>query len=509
MTFRTNLLALTLIGALTVPAFCEDQPTKNDDGATITPVAPGPFTQDPESLKKYETPDWFRNAKFGIWAHWGPQAVPGHGDWYARKMYQQGGGDYEEHLKDYGHPSKVGYKDIIPLWKAEKWDPVALMDLYKKAGAHYFVSMGCHHDDFDLWNSKFHSWNAVKMGPMRDIVGEWQKAAKAQGLPFGVSEHMGASYTWFQDSHKSDKTGPLAGVPYDGADPKYEELYHPPTKPGDTSWYTHDPVNEEDWQKRIRDLLDSYHPDLLYSDGGLPFNSLGRSMIAHYYNSNLKDGKTTVIYNSKHAGSGEYIPGANVLDVERGGMKDIQEFPWQTDTSNGDWFYREGDHYKDTATVVHLLADIVSKNGNLLLNVVLKPDGSLPPESAALLDGLSKWMPISGEAIFDSRPWKVYGEGPTVMGGGSFKENFPFTADDVRYTEKGGVVYAICMGDPTGPVSMKALGAKSRNTDKPITKITLLGSTDTVTWKQNDDALVIQPNKSWPTPESAIYKIEF
>ena len=171
--------------------------------------------------RRTSIPDWFRDAKLGIWAHWGPQAVPMFGDWYARQLYMQGHPQYKDHLEHYGHPTKVGYKDIIPLWKAEKWDPDRLMGLYKKAGARYFVSMGVHHDNFDLWNSTHHKWNAVKMGPHRDVVGDWQKAAKKLGLRFGVSEHLGASFTWFQDSHRSDKTGPLAGVPYDGADPKY------------------------------------------------------------------------------------------------------------------------------------------------------------------------------------------------------------------------------------------------------------------------------------------------
>src|SRR5450759_2093879 len=201
-------------------------------------VAEGPFKPTDESLRQYKYPEWFRDAKFGIWAHWGPQAVPRQGDWYARRMYQEEDPAYKYHLENYGHPSEFGYKNIIPLWKAEKWDPEKLMELYKKAGAKYFVSMGSHHDDFFLWNSPLHQWNAVNYGPHRDVVADWQKAAKKNGLPFGVSEHLGASFTWFQDAHKSDKTGPLAGVPYDGADPQYQDLYHFPAEPGDTKWYS-------------------------------------------------------------------------------------------------------------------------------------------------------------------------------------------------------------------------------------------------------------------------------
>jgi len=176
------------------------------------PIADGPFRPTDESLKQNQYPEWFRDAKFGIWSHWGPQAVPRQGDWYARRMYQEKDPAYKYHVEHYGHPSEFGYKDIIPLWKAEKWDPEKLMALYKKAGAKYFVSMGTHHDNFFLWNSNIHRWNAVRMGPHKDVVGTWQMAAKAQGLKFGVSEHLGASYTWFQDAHKSDSQGPKAGV---------------------------------------------------------------------------------------------------------------------------------------------------------------------------------------------------------------------------------------------------------------------------------------------------------
>ena len=476
------------------------------------PIAAGPFQGNIDSLKQYKCPDWFRDAKFGIWAHWGPQAVPGHGDWYARKMYIEGEPDYVSHLKEYGHPSKFGYKDIIPLWKAENWDPAALIALYKKAGAHYFVSMGCHHDDFDLWNSTYHSWNAVKMGPKRDIVGDWQKAAKGAGLPFGVSEHLGASYNWFQTAHGSDKSGPLAGVPYDGANPAYQELYHPPSimdlGPG-KHWYTGDPANEEDWQRRMHDLIDQYHPDLLYSDGGLPFGGVGEATVAHLYNTNIaaNGGKLEAVYDCKDRGTGEFVAGTCVQDVERGIMHDIQPIPWQTDTSNGDWFYRHDDQYKSTATVLNLLTDIVSKNGNLLLNIVLKPDGTLPPESKQLLDGLSAWMAVNSEAIFSTRPWVVYGEGPTSVKGGAFKENIPFTAKDVRFTTGGGVLYAICLGIPTGPVNIKALAKNSPYGVKAISSVTLLGSDQKIDWHQGDDALIIQPAKAWPAADEVVFKI--
>jgi alpha-L-fucosidase len=245
------------------------------------PIAKGHFVGTTNSLSDYSYPDWFRDAKFGIWAHWGPQAVPMEGDWYARKMYQQNQADYTNHLERWGHPSTNGWKDIIPLWKAENWDPEKLIQLYKKAGARYFVSMGSHHDNFFLWNSKRHRWNAVQMGPHRDVVSEWQTAAKKNGLRFGVSEHLGASFTWFQDSHRSDRTGPLAGVPYDGSNSNYWDLYHPPADPSDRGWYSKNPQWQQEWYNEIKELVDDYKPDLLYTDGGVPFgNEVGLSQIA-------------------------------------------------------------------------------------------------------------------------------------------------------------------------------------------------------------------------------------
>ena len=208
-------------------------------------IQPGPFKPTPESLKQYQYPDWFRDAKFGIWAHWGPQSVPRRGDWYARKMYEEGSEDYKDHLARYGHPSVHGYKDIIPLWKAEKWNPEKLMALYKKTGAKYFVSMGSHHDNFFLWNSAIHRWNAVNMGPHKDVVGIWQQEAKKQGLYFGVSEHLGASYTWFQSAHRADTSGIYKGVSYDGNDSLNQDLYHTKAAPGDTEWLTTNP----EWMK--------------------------------------------------------------------------------------------------------------------------------------------------------------------------------------------------------------------------------------------------------------------
>jgi alpha-L-fucosidase len=450
------------------------------------PIAEGPFKPDMDSLKQYQCPEWFRDAKFGIWAHWGPQAVPMDGDWYARGMYEPSNKHYKYHLDHYGHPSEFGYKDIIPLWKAEKWDPDRLMQLYKKAGAKYFVSMGTHHDNFFLWNSKLHKWNAVNMGPKRDVVGEWQKAAQKYGLKFGVSEHLGASFTWFQSSHRSDKTGPKAGVPYDGANPQWQDLYHFPAEPTDTGWYSTNSIWHQQWYNEIRELVDNYHPDLLYTDGGVPFgNKVGLSMIAHLFNSSAarNGGQVQIVYNCKQKSEGRWVE-----DLERGIMPKIDPYPWQTDTSIGDWFYDRNWKFRPVSWVIHMLVDNVSKNGNLLLNIVQRPDGSLDPEVEDMLRQLATWSAIHGEAIYGTRPWQVYGESAVKVKGGHFGEDFKYNASEIRFTTKGATLYAIALGWPTdGKLLVRSLPEAAGKIDT----LSLLGYNGKVDWQQTAEGLVV------------------
>ena len=473
-----------------------------------TPIANGPYRPELTSLaSSYQTPEWFRDAKFGIWSHWGPQAVPRQGDWYAKRMYQSSRKDkktgeekgpdsaYTDHLQRWGHPSEHGYKDLIPLWKAEKWDPEALMARYKKAGAKYFVSMGIHHDNFALWNSPLHRWNAVNMGPQKDVVGLWQAAAKKEGLPFGVSEHLAASYTWFQPSHGADATGPKAGVPYDGNDPKNQDLYHTKAAADDTGWLSKNPAWHAEWYARIRELIDAYHPDLLYSDSGLPFGDVGTRLVAHYYNQSAaaNGGTAQVVYNCKQKAEGRWVQ-----DLERGVMDSIQPEPWQTDTSIGDWYYRTGQQYKSATEVIHLLADIVSKNGNLLINVVQTPEGDLEPDMLTILDGIGSWLQVNGEAIYGTRPWKVFGERPAhaaqIKSGGFNEGKVAFTAEDIRFTtsKDGKTLYAIALGRPAdGVVRIKSLAKGAPLLSGDLGAVRLLGHSGTLNVTRDVEGLQV------------------
>ncbi|WP_296611121.1 alpha-L-fucosidase [Sphingomonas sp.] len=478
---KRDVLFASLVAAMGLQAGTQAKATGGISGAqdAALDMRPGRFRSSVASLETYQAPDWFRDAKFGIWSHWGPQAVPGQGDWYARFLYVPGHPHYDYHVKTYGHPSEFGYKDIIPLWKAERFDPEALMTKYAAAGAKYFVSMGVHHDNFDLWNSRHHRWNAAAMGPKRDIVGAWKAAAKRHGLRFGVSEHLGASYCWWYPNHLYDQFWPRLGVNYDGADPRYADLYHDnrdqPYLNKLGTWYTTNPKFQRHWFDRIRDLVDSYQPDLLYSDGGIPFGEVGRTLVAHLYNSSVaRSGELEAVYAHKNLGSGEFLPKAGVQDVERGVLEGINPLPWQTDTSNGDWFYSENDRFKTAPEVIGMLADIVSKNGNLLLNVVQHADGSLPPQSEELLAGLAAWMKVNAEAIHGTRPWRAYGEGPTRPKAGAFAESGTYTAEDIRFTTKGDELFAIFLGGFAGASAIRSLGGNALP-DARIERVDLLG----------------------------------
>lgn len=491
--------------------------------ADAIPVAAGPYSAD-GSFESARCPDWFRDAKFGIWAHWGPSSAIGDGDWYARNMYVQGHPQNEYHLKTYGHPSKFGYKDTIPLWKAERFDPPALIRRYAAAGAKYFVSMGVHCDNFDLWNSRGHRWNSVRMGPKRDIVGEWRDAARAAGMRFGVSEHVWASYNWWCTNKGADKSGPCAQVPYDGTDPANYDLYFPPHAPGPEAWAEQGNETEawkREWFLRAQDLIDQHQPDLYYEDGPIPFGRWGRSLVAHYYNQSLRwhKGNLDVVYTAKKRS--ECVTGACTLDIERGVSDEIEPHPFQTDTCLGDWHYKRGVTYKRPKRVIDLLVDVVSRNGNLLLNIPLPASGMPDDEEIKILDAITAWMKVNSEAIYATRPWKVFGEGPGIRktapasGMNGTPEHFneshraDLTAADIRFTAKDGVLYAFVMGQSANETRIESLAPARNLEQRKVSRVELLGSSEALQWKQSDDGLVIASPRNWPSEHAAAFKILF
>jgi alpha-L-fucosidase len=437
-------------------------------------------------------------------------------------MYVQGSAQYDYHVKTYGHPSHVGYKDLVTTFKAAAWDPEHLMDLYVQAGAKYFVSMGVHHDNYDMWNSRFQPrWNAVATGPNRDIVGAWAAAARKRGLRFGVSEHLSNSFDWFAPAHTSDSTGPLAGVPYDGSLPAFKDLYH--DYAGEAAGFakTAQAMGRvaPDWWKlqyfnRIKDLVDQHQPDLLYTDGGIPFEEYGLSLVANLYNLSAahNDGKVEAVYTSKTLS--DCAKGTCALDRERSVLDGISPTPWQTDTCIGGWHYKRGIKYKTPKKVIDLLVDIVSKNGNLLLNFPLPNSGELDSAERETLAGITAWMAVNSEGIYATRPWKIYGEGPSTKvairsNGKEFDPNEnkkpDLTAADIRFTTKGHAIYAFMQGWPEGAAIIPALGTRSAQNPPKITGATMLGDTAQLKFMQEVDGVkvTLPPNRP-PTADIGV-----
>jgi len=505
----------------------------------LEPMATGKFQPTWESLKQYECPEWFRDAKFGIWAHWSAQCVPEQGDWYARSMYIEGNRDYKYQVDHYGHPSKFGFKDIAHIWHAENWDPDKLMQLYKRAGAQYFFALANHHDNFDCYDSKYQPWNSVSIGPKKDIVGLWAEAARKYGLRFGISVHAAHAWSWLETSQGADKAGPMVGVPYDGkltkADGKGQwwegldpqDLYAQNHAPGGLHWdwdkgTPPDQAYIDKFYNRTIDLINKYHPDQIYFDDTVlplyPVSDVGLKIAAHFYNSSMKwhDGRNEAVINGKILS--EEQRHCLVWDMERGLSDKMQPIPYQTDTCIGNWHYDRSlfdrHRYKSVKTVVQMLADTVSKNGNLMLNIPVRGDGSIDSDEVAFLEDMAKWMDVNKEGIIGTRPWKVFGEGPASESPIPLKEQGfnegkgkPLTADDIRFTAKGDVLYAIAMGWPKQDLKIKSLGNAARLLDKPIGDIRLLGSDEKIEWSQADDAVTIHPPQKQPGDNAIVFKI--
>lgn len=451
-----------------------------------------------ESLKGYECPKWFRDAKFGIYLHWGVYSVAERGEWYARQMYIEGDPVYEHHVKTYGHPSEFGYRKFIPMWKAEKFDPERLVKLFKQAGARYFTPCAIHHDNFDLWNSRHNKWNSVNMGPKKDITGMWRDVALKHGLRFGVTTHLARSYSWFNVNKGADKSGPLKGVPYDGNDPAYQDFYYEPHDDTDLRHPKNPPESwRRTWTLRIKDLLDHYHPDLLYFDGAVPFQGddqgkTGLEMLAYYYNQNMQwhDGnQECVMFIKDLRDHGFYFDGVATLDIERGRADEMLPKPWQTDSSIGPWGYYAGAQYRPVEKIIHELVDIVSKNGNLLLNVPPKADGTLDEETEEILSAIGQWMNVNGEAIYDTRPWIQSGEG------------------DLRFTQKGKTLYVIALEWPGESLSVPALG-RNKNVGE-VSEVALLGHGGKLKWEQSDVGLRITVPATPPCEHAYSFRVSF
>ena len=498
------------------------------------PIAQGPFKPTWDSLQNYQAPEWYRNAKFGMWAHWGPQCQPESGDWYARGMYLEGSRQYKIHLQKYGHPSRFGFKDVTNEWKAEKWDPEELVSLYKNAGAQYFMALANHHDNLDLYNSKYQKhWNSTKIGPKKDLIAGWAKAARNNGLPFGVSVHASHAWRWFEAAQRSDKTAQYAGIPYDGkltkADGKGkwwegldpQELYaqnHPLSEGSldDNSihkqwnWgngtYPPGKAYVEKFYNRTIDLINKYNPDVVYfDDSQLPFwpvSDAGLRIAAHLYNKSIKEhGELRAVINGKILDENQRK--AMVWDIERGQANEIQPLPWQTDTCIGDWHYNRdvynGDRYKTSKTVIQTLVDIVSKNGNLMLNIPVRGDGTIDEKERKIVEGIGAWMKLNSESIYGTRPWKIFGEGPAQQGvaqlnaqGFNEGKGRPFTFEDIRFATKGDVLYATAMDWPKdGKLLIKTLAKNSTQFPREIQKVEWMPTKQPLIFERNENGLIV------------------
>src|SRR5271168_4286846 len=472
----------------------------------------GPFRPNWPSLQGYKIPSWYEDAKFGIFIHWGVYSVPAFGsEWYPRMMYSEGSEEYKHHLATYGRQDTFGYKDFIPLFKAEKFDPVAWARLFKEAGAKYVVPVFEHHDGFAMYGCGLSDWTAVKMGPHRDLWGDLAKAVRAEGLHLGASSHRVEHNFFLGVGRKFDS---------DVNDPQYAGFYGPAH-----TWLInldHTPLNNDftwlseaygnDWLARSAEIVEKYHPDIMYFDWWIGQPGLRNQLTkfaAFYYNASLKYGDHVGVINYK-----EYSMDSKsaVLDIERGQLGEIRPLYWQTDTSvsNKSWGYIEHDTFKSPEFIVHQLVDIVSKNGNLLMNIGPKSDGTIPDEVQQVLLAVGSWLKVNGDAIYGTRAWTTYGEGPTKVVEGSFNDTAAgnYTADDFRFTTKRETLYAIEMDWPSnGEAVIKTLSPVTGR--KPIQSIELLGASGQLTFEQKPDGLHIKVPAQAPGKYAYAYKIEF
>jgi len=452
----------------------------------------GPFRADWESLQKYEAPEWYRDAKFGIFIHWGVYSVPAFGsEWYPRMMYVKGSAEYKHHIETYGPQDKFGYKDFIPMFKAEHFDPAAWAELFKKAGAKYVVPVAEHHDGFAMYDSGLSDWTVAKMGPHRDTTGELARAVRAEGLHFGVSSHR-VEHNFF--------LGPGRAIPADVNDPQYAMLYgpahtwllNPPGTPLNNDFTFVSSAWTNDWLARSAELVEKYHPDIVYFDWWIGQSSIRPNLTrfaAFYYNSSLKYGDHLGVINYKDYAMQDH---SAVLDIERGQLGDLRPLPWQTDTSvsNKSWGYINNDTFKSPEFIVHQLIDIVSKNGNLLLNIGPRSDGTIPEEVQQVLLEVGAWLNTNGDAIYGTRPWRTYGEGPTKVASGGFHDTdtTKYTPEDFRFTTKGEVLFVIGLAWPASGEAVIHSLAPSVGSET-VQDVSLLGGDGKLQFEQRGEGL--------------------
>jgi alpha-L-fucosidase len=472
----------------------------------------GPFHPDWESLQTYKVPEWYKDAKFGIFIHWGVYSVPAFGsEWYPRLMYLQGSDEYKHHIAAYGTQDKFGYKDFIPLFKAEKYDPAAWARLFKESGAKYVVPVFEHHDGFAMYDNGLSDWTAVKMGPPRDLWGDLAKAVRAEGLHLGASSHR-VEHNFFLGVGRT--------IPSDVNDPKYAAFYGPAHRwvenvnntplSDDFTFVSH--AWTDDWLARSAEIVEKYHPDIMYFDWWIGQPSVRENLTrfaSFYYNQSLNRGDAVGVINYKDYAMQEQ---SAVLDIERGLLSGIRPLYWQTDTSvsNKSWGYIENDTFKSPEFVIHQLIDIVSKNGNLLLNIGPSSDGTIPEAVQKVLLEVGEWLKINGDAIYGTRPWKIFGEGPTKVTEGSFHDTdtHPYTAEDFRFTKKGDVLYAIELGWPAnGEAVIHSLNAALGQAR--VASVALLGFDAKLKFEQREDGLHIHLPEHMSGKYAYSYRIQF
>jgi alpha-L-fucosidase len=464
----------------------------------------GPFDPTWDSLERWQVPDWYVDAKFGIFIHWGVYSVPAFGnEWYARNMYCQGSPEFEHHVKTYGPQDQFGYKDFIPKFKAESFSANEWASLFEEAGAKFVVPVAEHHDGFAMYATKRNKWNALEMGPCRDVVGELAQAVKDRGMVFGVSSHR-AEHWWFMNGGRE--------FPSDVQNPEFEEFYGP-AHPGSGDFGKNQP-NEafmEDWLARCAELIDNYQPQLFWFDWWIEqpvFSPYLRRFASYYYNRAYSWGKGVAV-NYKN----ESFPEKSAtLDIERGQLAEIRSKFWQTDTAvaKNSWSYVEGMDYKTASSLVHDLIDIVSKNGALLLNIGPKSDGTIPAEDQQLLREIGKWLKVNGEAIYGTRPWKVYGEGPTKVIEGPFQDTkrAPFGGEDFRFTQKPDALYAVRLSGEGGKALIRSLGSSMALEPREIKSVSLLGY-GPVEWKRSEAGLEVSLPTQIPSDYATSLKVTF